>query len=426
MLRDRYDNPVSTESHAARDAYVQGVDLFIGGDAGVESALEQAIAHDGGFAMAHLAIARAKQGLGKPAEVGVPLARARELAGGGTKQEASAIDALGLLAEGKAPLAYPKIRAHVAEFPRDVLLAQTRTSVFGLIGFSGQPGREAEQLAYTTSLASHYGDDWWFLCQHAFAQMEVGQLEPARRNVDRSLELNPKPAHAVHVKAHLHYECGETAAGLAYLSSYQSELDRAAQLHCHISWHVGLLALETGDLETMWRVIDEDIAPGVSASPPINVLSDSASLLARAELHGVEVPKERWRRLSAYAAERFPQPGIAFADVHAALAHAMTGDGEALAKIVRDARGPAAEVVRKLAEAFGAYASGKWAKAVGHFASVMAEHERMGGSRAQRDLVEYAMTGALLRLGQTEEAVRFLAIRRPHTDHAGAVDELAR
>jgi len=426
MLRDRYDNPVSTESHAARDAYVQGVDLFIGGDAGVESALEQAIAHDGGFAMAHLAIARAKQGLGKPAEVGVPLARARELAGGGTKQEASAIDALGLLAEGKAPLAYPKIRAHVAEFPRDVLLAQTCTSVFGLIGFSGQPGREAEQLAYTTSLASHYGDDWWFLCQHAFAQMEVGQLEPARRNVDRSLELNPKPAHAVHVKAHLHYECGETAAGLAYLSSYQSELDRAAQLHCHISWHVGLLALETGDLETMWRVIDEDIAPGVSASPPINVLSDSASLLARAELHGVEVPKERWRRLSAYAAERFPQPGIAFADVHAALAHAMTGDGEALAKIVRDARDPAAEVVRKLAEAFGAYASGKWAKAVGHFASVMAEHERMGGSRAQRDLVEYAMTGALLRLGQTEEAVRFLAIRRPHTDHAGAVDELAR
>jgi hypothetical protein len=57
-------------------------------------------------------------------------------------------------------------------------------------------GREAEQLAYTTGLAPHYGDDWWFLCQHAFAQMEVGQLELARRNIDRSLELNPTPAHA--------------------------------------------------------------------------------------------------------------------------------------------------------------------------------------------------------------------------------------
>ena len=87
--------------------------------------------------MAHLALARAKQGRGKLAEAAGPLARAREVASGVTAQEASGIDALGLLAEGKGSLAYPKIRAHVAEHPRDVLLAQTCTSVFGLIGFSG-------------------------------------------------------------------------------------------------------------------------------------------------------------------------------------------------------------------------------------------------------------------------------------------------
>jgi len=141
--------------------------------------------------------------------------------------------------------------------------AQTCTSVFGLIGFSGMPGREAEQLAYTTTLAPHYGNDWWFLSQHAFAQMEVGQLELARRNIDRSLELNATPAHSVHVKTHLHYECGETQAGLSYLTTYQARLDRTAQLHCHVSWHVGLWALDTGDLDTMWRVIEQDIAPGV-------------------------------------------------------------------------------------------------------------------------------------------------------------------
>ena len=421
MLRDRYDNPLGTRSQAARDAYVRGVDLFLGGDAGIEATLGQAIAHDEGFALAHLALARAKQGLGKPAEVGAPLERARKLAGGVSGQEASAIDALGLLLEGKSSLAYPRIRAHVAEFPRDVLMAQTCVGVFGLIGFSGQPGREAEQLAYTSSLAPHYGDDWWFLCQHAFAQTEVGQLEPARRSIERSLELHPKAAHGAHVRSHLHYECGETETGLAYLSSYRPGLDRTAQMHCHISWHVGLWALETGDLGTVWRVFDEDISPDVSVGPALNILTDCAALLARAELHGVEVPKERWRRLSAYAVERFPNPGIAFADVHAALAHAMAGDGEALAKIVRDSKGPAADVVSRLAEAFGAYARGEWADAVNGFAGVMAEHERIGGSRAQRDLVEYAMTGALLRLGQTAEAARLLGMRRPHTDHAGAV-----
>jgi hypothetical protein len=293
MLEDRYGSPVGTASAAARDAYVTGVDLFIGGDAGVEEALETAIAHDEGFAMAHLALARAKQGLGKPAEAAAPLARARSLAPTVTAREASAIDALGLLVEGRGAEAYPKLRAHAAEHPRDVLVAQTCTSVFGLIGFSGRAGREAEQLAYTTMLAPHYGDDWWFLCQHAFAQMEVGQLEPARRNIERSLAMRPTAAHGVHVEAHLHYECGETAEGLRRLSAYHRDLDRTAQLHCHVSWHVGLWALETGDLDTMWRVLDEDLSPDRSLSPALNVLTDAAALLARAELHGETVPQAR-------------------------------------------------------------------------------------------------------------------------------------
>lgn len=421
MLQDRYDSPLSTRSDAARDAYVRGVDLLIGGDAGVEATLETAIGHDEGFAMAHLALARAKQGLGKAAEAKGPLARARALAGGVSAREAAQIDALGLLIEGRGAEAYPRLRAHAAEHPRDVLAAQTCAGVFGLIGFSGQPGREAEQLAFTTMLAPHYGDDWWFLCQHAFAEMEVGRLEPARRHIDRSLELHPTAAHGVHVKAHLHYECGETQAGLAHLAAYHRGLDRTAQLHCHVSWHVGLWALETGDLATMWRVLDEDLDPARSTSPPLNVLTDVAALLARAELAGVAVPPERWAAVSAYAARRFPEPGVAFADVHAALAHAMAGEGEALDRIVRDARGPAAPVVRALAEGFGDYARGDWAGAVARFGGVMAEHERIGGSRAQRDLLEHALAGALLRLGRGEEAARLLAMRRPRTDWTGAV-----
>ena len=36
MLADRYGTPVSTSSSAARDAYVEGVDLFFAAQAGVE------------------------------------------------------------------------------------------------------------------------------------------------------------------------------------------------------------------------------------------------------------------------------------------------------------------------------------------------------------------------------------------------------
>lgn len=421
MLEDRYGNTISTTSTAARDAYVDGVDRFIAANAGVEDALNAAINADGSFALAHLALARFRQASGRVPDAAAPLAEARAIAGGTSDREAAQIEALALLIDGKASLAYPKIRAHVLDYPRDVMMAQTCTSVFGLIAFSGQPGREAEQLAYTAMLAPHYGEDWWFLSQHAFAQLEAGQIGPAADTIERSLALKPDSAHSVHVRAHLYYENGETEAGYNYLKDFWKGYEKTAQLHCHISWHIALWALARDDAETMWRVVDAHIAPGGAVGPALNVVTDTAAILYRAELHGLEVPADRWRALSAYASKCFPEPGVAFADVHAALAHAMAGDGEALTKIIRDARGPARETVRTLAEAFGCVAAGNWADATNHFGKAMAEHERIGGSRAQRDLIEYAMTGSLLRDGQTQEARRLLLMRRPHTSTSDAI-----
>ena len=58
MLKDQYDNPLSTASAAARDAYVAGVDLFLAAQPGVEAALGRALEADPDFALAHLALAR--------------------------------------------------------------------------------------------------------------------------------------------------------------------------------------------------------------------------------------------------------------------------------------------------------------------------------------------------------------------------------
>ena len=40
-------------------------------------------------------------------------------------------------------------------------------------------------------------------------------------------------------------------------------------------------------------------------------------------------------------------------------------------------------------------------------------HERLGGSRAQRDLLEFTLLHALLKLGKREEAERLFLLRRP-------------
>lgn len=420
MLQDRYGNTLSTESTSARDAYVDGVDRFLAAQAGAEEAFEAAVVADPDFALGQIGLARIRQAMGQGHDVAGPASWANELAAGLTEREAAHVNALGLLVSGQGPAAYKAIRAHLLDHPRDALVAQTCTGVFGMIGFSGQPGREAEQLAFTTTLAPHYGDDWWFLCQHGFSQVEAGQTGPATVSLERSMELNPRNAHGAHIRSHIYYEAGETEAGYGYITDWNRDYDKAGQLHCHIAWHIALWALESGDIDTMWRVYDADVAPETGGGPgqgawgpPVNVLTDSAALLYRAELAGVPVPAGRWQAISDYAAKYFANPAIAFADVHAALAHAMAGNGEAVAKIVADAKGPAADMVREMAAGFGAISAGNWAEAEAHLARTMSGHERIGGSRAQRDLIEYALLGTLLKQGKADEARLLLATRRP-------------
>ncbi len=55
----------------------------------------------------------------------------------------------------------------------------------------------------------------------------------------------------------------------------------------------------------------------------------------------------------------------------------------------------------------------------------MSQHERLGGSRAQRDLIELALVDCLSRQGKSDEAKRLLPIRRPRIDFNGAYTGIA-
>jgi tetratricopeptide (TPR) repeat protein len=419
MLKDRYDNPLTTASTAARDAYVTGSDCLLSANAGTEAAFRAAIAADEGFALAHIALARTLQVHGRAGESKAPLARARELASGTTEREQSHIDIFGKILEGQAPAALAAIRAHVARWPRDAMALAPATSVFGLIGFSGLAGREEAQVAILEPLAAAYGDDWWFLSQLAFAEVEVGRTAEATRKIERAMALSPRNAHGAHIRAHVYYEVGEREAGLAYLTDWARDYPREGQIHCHVSWHLALWSMETGRRDTAWRIYAESMAPDAAWGPQINVLTDCAAFLQRAELAGDTVDPRHWRALSAYAARWFPNPGLQFVDMHSAVTHAMAGDGEALQRIVTGAKGPAADVVRPCAEGFGAFARQDWATAIEKLQPLLPVHERFGGSRAQRDLIEYTLAGALVRSGRGADAAQMLARRRPQNARDG-------
>jgi tetratricopeptide (TPR) repeat protein len=418
-LEDRYGNALTTSSRLACDAYIDGVDRLLAAGTDIDKTFQDAVAVDEGFALAHIALARAKQVLGLGNEVKAPLERALALAPDTSPREQSHIAIFHKILTGQGTAAIPLIVEHLKAWPRDAMVLAPATSVFGLLAFSGKAGREVDLLALLEPLTPAYGDDWWFRTVLAFAEIELQKHDNGMRNIDTALRGYPRNAHAAHIKGHLFYELGEREAGLSYLTDWSKDYPREGQLHCHISWHLALWSLETGRRDQAWTIYHRALHPSSSWGPPINVLTDCASFLLRAEMAGETVSLDLWRDIGAYAATWFPNSGVTFADMHSALAFAKSGDAEALRKIRETPKGPATDILVPVVHGFEAFARQDWPRVVSELEPVLETHERVGGSRAQRDLLEYAVTYALLRDGAKERARRLISKRRPQNGKSG-------
>lgn len=427
MLADRYGLALSTASSTARDAYVEGVDLVLALYPGATAAFDRAIAADHGFALAHVARARALQMGGDIPGAQAAILPAQAVAGGLSEREGSHIRVFSLLLEGKPEAALTAVRSHVATWPRDALAVSTAANQTGLIGTSGRAGREQDQLDFLAALASHYGDDWWFNGHYSMALSELGHQAAARPLIERSIASNPHNASAAHALAHLHYENGDTNAAISFLQSWLADYPRDGFFRGHLSWHLALAHLEQGNIEEGFRLYtDEFAADDYHAAPALIKLLDAPSFLWRAELAGHPRDHARWQMLQDFARKGFPRPGMAFADWHVALIDAVVGDesaAEARAKeidnLVRAGRYAAGRTVPTIARAFAAFQRGDLGTAIDAIESVFNERERLSGSRAQIDLVEFTLLKAYLATGRFESARRLVHARRRGVPVAG-------
>jgi len=135
----------------------------------------------------------------------------------------------------------------------------------------------------------------------------------------------------VHACAHAHVERGTAEAGRALLAHWLPDYPRAGQLHCHLNWHWALWELDAGDLPAALRRYGEAICPRHSLAAPMPTLADAASFLWRCRLYGVQSEPLPWPQVVALTRETFPQAGLAFADLHAAMTEAASGDMTAAA-----------------------------------------------------------------------------------------------
>jgi tetratricopeptide (TPR) repeat protein len=420
MLADRYGLAVATASPEARDAYVQGLDLFIAGHPGSVEALDRALAADPGLALAHVAKARVQQISGRVAEARDSLSAAQAFAPGLPARDASQLALFGLLLAGQSQPALDAALAHLDAWPRDALVLSTCASQTGLIGMSGLARRDERLAELLGRLAPHYGEDWWFGAHHGMALSEVGRREEARRKVARSLEQNPRNGWVAHATAHLAYEGGEAEQAAGFLRSWLPRYPAAGFLHGHLAWHLALFDLQRGDIDSALLLYAEAFAAEGYQGPALLKVLDSLSFLWRAELAGHRQDPARWRAMRDYAHAMFPRAGNAFADWHVALADAAAGAGatlearlaemEALAVAGRYPSGP---VVPAFARGFAAFARQDWSGAIAAIEPHLAERERICGSRAQTDLVELTLLKAYLNDGRLEAARRLIESRRP-------------
>lgn len=419
MLEDPYGLALTTDSAAARDAYAAASERALTFYPGALAAYQAALDADPEFALAHAGKAQVLMRQGDVVAARAALAAARERRAGLSEREAGHIGFFELVFAGRTEAAIAALEDHLARWPRDAPVVAAAANPNGLIGGSGRIGQKHRIAMLMDGLASHYGDDPWFMSYHALALCEDGRLTEARAKIERSLAGNPNNAHGAHGLAHVCYETGDLATARGFLSAWLTGYPRDGFFHGHLSWHLALCEIAAGDWAAAQRLYRDAIALERHSGGPQQKVSDGAALLWRAELAGHRRDVAAWQALHAHAERTLPRPGSGLADLHVLLAQAVVGDAAgldartaAMAVLAQEGRYPSGDYLPSLARGFQAYERGALAPAIEAFGALSGQNERIGGSRAQHDLIEFTLLRAYLDSDRPDEARALLGARR--------------
>lgn len=419
---DRSGLPLSTSSEVAAERYRDGVDLLLSAWPGAAEALEAAIAADPDFALAHAARARLHIIRAEPSKARARVVTAEEIvARHGTERERSHVEVLSLAINGRSAKALERALAHADTWPRDVLILSLPLGAFGLFAFSGMVDHDQARVDLCERHARHYeDDDWWFLTYRGWSHTENGNVKHGHDLTQRGFELRRNNAHAVHALAHGMFESGAGDDAETLISGWLPSYDRVGQLHGHIAWHAALVALERDDAERALAIYADHVQPSASAAMPINIVSDTASFLWRLQAYGYAVPAGLWEAAASYAEPIYPTAGFPFIDIHMAMLAAAIGDRSAIERRVERLTDllvadnlAAGSVVPAICRAFLAFAEEDYAGCVRVLEPVAGEVVRIGGSGAQREIMQDMLLLALMRSGEAAKA-RALLDRRLH------------
>jgi len=406
LLRDANGESLSTSDRASAQAYDQALDLFNSYRADPVALLTPVLQRDPQFVSGQLLMAGLLLSAFDPRFF--PMAKACVDAAAASRQRAntreqSLLAALDVWCDGDLLHANQLLGRHLVDHPRDILALQLAHVGDLVLGQSFMlRDRVARVLGRWSPREPGYG---YLLGMHAFGLEECNEYERAEAAGRRAFELQPHDAWAVHAVAHVCEMQGRVDDGIDWLEATQPHWAKDNGLAVHNHWHLALMHLGRGDERAALALYDQAVSP-VPEAISLN-LNDASALLWRFALRGVVVG-ERWQALAARFREQHVFGRIAFNDVHAVLALAGSGDEagarEGIEAIVNAASRPAAAaawqaVAIPASQAARAFVDGRYGSAADLLLPVLASHQSLGGSHAQRDLLHLTALEAATRAG---------------------------
>jgi tetratricopeptide (TPR) repeat protein len=301
--------------------------------------------------------------------------------------------------------------AYVQTYPEDALAVSLAVPT---IAFGGATDAPAEAWALVDTLQPAYRDNWWYLALLAFTRQEQERYAEAGELAVRALAVEPSAGHAVHAKTHVHYETGDHRAGLAWLDAWIETSGAKASHLAHFSWHAALHEIALGDDAAVQARFAAQLAP-----PQVNgvrALVDSASLLWRLRMTGSAATGDIAAVLDVVPGTLLSAPPTPFVGLHAAIALAAAGDCGGLVRLRRHARSRGAaftDLVAPLADALCDVVHDDPERALETLLALGGDAALvpLGGSAAQREIVEETLINCAIAGGRPEIAADVLSRR---------------
>ena len=420
MIKDRQGLTLAGSAESA-EAFDRAVADYFGLTGDPVGVLKHALARDPAFALGAIAIAALYMigGFrGDCAETANALAAGEAAISGASERERRHLGAVKAWAEGETNAAILGWEEILVDHPTDALALRLVQDAYF---FLGRPFAIRDCAARVLPAWDRDNPLTSFIHGlYAFGLEETGELGRAEEFGRSALTRNPRDAWATHALAHVMETANRQEEGIAFLKESRPFWSHAHFMAGHNGWHLALYLMEQERYAEVLADYDHFAAPKLADDATLDRV-DAASLLWRLELAGVDVG-ERWAPVARQWMAHLDDHILAFNDLHLALAASRSKDPDdvrrlrsSLDRYQRFGRGDnlpvTLEVGRRLIDGALAFAADDYGGTVEAILPVRYQAIRIGGSHAQRDIVNLTLIAAAERSGRWSLARALLAER---------------